>query len=64
LEDLDKANVLEPNHVVTLTISGNVKYMLDDYQGTLEDFDNANVLEANTAFTWKTCGNFKRMLKA
>jgi hypothetical protein len=31
LEDLDKANVLEPNDVFILTIHGNVKYMLDDY---------------------------------
>jgi len=37
LEDLDKADVFEPNNVVILTSCGNVKRMLDDYQGALQD---------------------------
>jgi len=35
LEDLDKADVLEPNNAFTLTIRGDVKSMLNDYQGAL-----------------------------
>jgi hypothetical protein len=54
LQDLDKANVLEPNNVFTLTIRGDVKYSLDDYKGALEDLDKVDVHEANDAFTLKT----------
>jgi len=35
LEDLDKANVLEPNNAFTPKTRENVKYQLDDYQGAL-----------------------------
>jgi hypothetical protein len=35
LEDLDKANVLEPYNVFTLGICGNVKMFLANYQRTL-----------------------------
>jgi len=35
LEDLDKADVLEPNNAFTLRTRGIVKNMLDDYQGAL-----------------------------
>jgi tetratricopeptide (TPR) repeat protein len=49
LEDLDKADVLEPNNASTLRSRGCVKMMLKDYQGALEDLDKANVLEPNNA---------------
>jgi regulator of sirC expression with transglutaminase-like and TPR domain len=39
LEDLDKANVLEPNNAFTLTNRGKIKRMLEDKQGALEDLD-------------------------
>ncbi len=51
LEDLDKADVLEPNNVFTLQSCEDVKKMLEDYQGALEDLDKADVLEPNNAFT-------------
>jgi len=51
LEDLNKADVLEPNNAFTLRCRGDVKRMLKDYQGALEDLDKANVLEPNNAFT-------------
>ncbi|KAH8955755.1 hypothetical protein BDL97_07G003500 [Sphagnum fallax] len=54
LEDLDKADVLEPNDAFTLSVRGKVKRMLDDYQGALEDLDKADVLEPNHAFTLTT----------
>jgi len=59
LEDLDKANVLDPNNASTLRSRGNVKYMLDDYQGALEDLDKVNVLEPNNASTLKSHGDVK-----
>jgi tetratricopeptide (TPR) repeat protein len=51
LEDLDKANVLEPNNAFFLRSCGEVKRNLKDYQGALEDLDKADVLEPNNAFT-------------
>jgi len=62
LEDLDKADVLEPNNVFTLRSRGKVKYMLDDNQRALEDFDKANVLEPNNAITLMSCGIVKYTL--
>jgi hypothetical protein len=50
LEDLDKADVLEPNNAFTLRCHGNVKRMLEDCQGALEDLDKVDVLEPNNAF--------------
>jgi len=51
LEDLEKADVFEPNDAFILRSHGNVKKMLKEYQGTLEDLDKADVLEPNDAFT-------------
>jgi len=51
LEDLDKADVLEPNNAFTLRIRGDVKRILNDYQGALEDLDEADVLEPNDVYT-------------
>jgi serine/threonine protein kinase len=62
LEDLDKADVLEPNNAFTLTSRGNVKETLKEYQGALEDLDKANVLEPNNAFILTSRGNVKYML--
>jgi tetratricopeptide (TPR) repeat protein len=62
LEDLDKADVLEPNDAFTLRNRGVVKMMLKEYQGALEDLDKADVLEPNHAFTLTIRGNVKYML--
>jgi len=59
LEDLDKADVFEPNNASTLRDRGNVKYMLDDYQGALEDLDKADVLEPNNPVTLISCARIK-----
>jgi hypothetical protein len=40
-----------------LTICGNVKRVLKDYEGALEDLDEAHVLDPNNAFTWTICGH-------
>ncbi len=63
MEDLEKADVLEPNNALTLRTRGNVKYMLHDYQEALEDVDKADVLEPSDAFTLRSRGNVKMMLK-
>jgi tetratricopeptide (TPR) repeat protein len=60
LEDLDKANVLQPNNADTLKVCGAIKRMLNDYQGALEDLDKANVLQPNNADTLKVRGAIKR----
>jgi tetratricopeptide (TPR) repeat protein len=62
LEDLDNADVLEPNNASTLRIHGDVKRMLKDYQGALEDIEKADVFEPNNAFTLSTYGCVKCML--
>jgi len=56
-----KAHVLEPNNVSILSNRGNVKMLLEDYQGALQDLDKANVLEPNNAFILKTHGDAKRV---
>jgi tetratricopeptide (TPR) repeat protein len=63
LNDLDKADVLEPNDAFTLRSRGDVKKMLKDYQGALNDLDKADVLEPNHAFTLRSRGNVKRILE-
>jgi len=62
LQDLDKADVLEPNNAFTLANRGRIKYMLKEYKGALEDLDKADVLEPNNAFTLKTRGDVKYRL--
>jgi tetratricopeptide (TPR) repeat protein len=59
LEDLDKADVLEPNNAFTLRTRGDVKMILREYRGALEDLDKVNVIEPNNAFTLKSCGDVK-----
>jgi tetratricopeptide (TPR) repeat protein len=54
LEDLDKANILEPNNAFTLSVRGDVKRMLDDYQGALEDLHKADVLKPKNAIILTT----------
>jgi tetratricopeptide (TPR) repeat protein len=63
LEDLDKADVLQPNNAFTLRICGDVKRILKDYHGTLEDLDKADVLEPNDEFTLQARGDVKRIFK-
>jgi hypothetical protein len=55
LEDLDKANVLQPNNAINLRRCGDVKRLL-------EDLDKANVLERYNVFTSGICGNVKMFL--
>jgi tetratricopeptide (TPR) repeat protein len=63
LEDLDKANVLEPNNAFTLMIRGDVKRNLEDYVGALEDLDKVDVLEPNNASTLRIRRDVKRNLE-
>jgi tetratricopeptide (TPR) repeat protein len=63
LNDLDKADVLEPNNAFTLRSRGDVKKMLKNYEGALNDLDKADVLEPNHAFTLRSRGDVKKMLK-
>jgi serine/threonine protein kinase len=62
LEDLDKADVLEPNNAFILRNRGRVKYMMNDYQGALEDLDKADVLEPNNALILMNHADVKCML--
>ncbi|KAH9547401.1 hypothetical protein CY35_11G032700 [Sphagnum magellanicum] len=62
LEDLDKADVLQPNKACILKIRGDVKRFLKDYQGALEDLDKADVFEPNNASTLGIRGNVKSKL--
>jgi hypothetical protein len=62
-DDLDKANVLEPNNASTFTSHERVTYMLNDYQRPLDDLDKADVFEPNNAFTLRSRGNVKGMLQ-
>jgi serine/threonine protein kinase len=62
LEDLDKADVLEPHNAFTLRSRGDVKRMLKEYQEALEDLDKADVIEPNNVFTLMSCGTIKYML--
>jgi tetratricopeptide (TPR) repeat protein len=63
LEDLDKANDVEPNNAFTLGHRGDVKRMLKDFQGALEDLNMAHVLDPSNAFTLRIRGDVKRMVK-
>jgi tetratricopeptide (TPR) repeat protein len=47
----------------TLRWRGDVKRMLEDYQGALDDLDKADVFEPNNAFTLRSRGDVKRILK-
>jgi hypothetical protein len=47
LEDLDKADVLELNNTFTLTICGDVQYILDDYQRASEAIEKVHHLQPN-----------------
>jgi tetratricopeptide (TPR) repeat protein len=60
LEDLDKANVLEPSNAFILQIRGNVKRMLKDYQGAFKDLDKVNVFQTNDTLTLKSPEPIKR----
>jgi tetratricopeptide (TPR) repeat protein len=62
LEDLDKADVLEPNNASTLRIRAIVKTVLKECQGALEDLDKADVFEPNNASTLTIRGDVKYML--
>ncbi len=50
LENLDKANGLEPSNAFTFSDHEDVKMKLKDYQGTLEDVDKAHVFKQNLFF--------------
>jgi tetratricopeptide (TPR) repeat protein len=63
LEDLDKADVLEPNNIFTLQCCGNVKMILKDYQRALKDLDKVDVFEPNNAFTLQWRGDVEGLLR-
>jgi hypothetical protein len=48
--------------VFTLRICGDVKRLLEDYQGALKDLDKVNVLEPYNVITLGICGNVKMFL--
>jgi hypothetical protein len=51
MDDLNKANLLEPNTTFILDTLGDVKMMMNDYQGVLKDLNKVDVLEPNNPFT-------------
>ncbi len=53
------------NHITcfTLRIRGDVKRLLEDYQGALKELDKVNVLEPHNVFTLGIHGNVKRLLE-
>ncbi len=61
MEDFDKVDVFEPNNAFTLQTCGEVKRMLDDYQGALEELDKVDALKQNNAITLKPHGHVKGM---
>jgi len=56
LEDLNKANELQPNNAVTLRICGKVRLLMDKFANALEDFNKANEFEPNDALILKIWG--------
>jgi len=62
LDDLDKADVLQPNSAFILMSSVDVKYMLDDYQGALEIMDKIHHLKPNDHLILQTQKCLKWML--
>jgi len=62
LKDLNEVDNLEPNNAFILQMRGNVKNMLEDYQGALKDLDKADFFEPNNAFTLQSRGDVKRLL--
>jgi hypothetical protein len=51
MDDLNKANLLELNTTFILNTLGDVKMMMNDYQGVSKDLNETNVLEPNNPFT-------------
>jgi serine/threonine protein kinase len=62
LEDLDKADVLEPNHAFTLTTSAHTNWSLNKYQVALEAIDKFHFLKPNDDFILQTRKWLKWML--
>jgi hypothetical protein len=60
LQDLNNIDVLESNNAIILQRHGDVKRMLNDYQGALKDLDKDNFLEPNNAFTLQSRKNVKQ----
>jgi hypothetical protein len=51
--------MFEPNDACTLSMHGDVKGMLKNYQGVLEDLDKVHVFEPNNTCTLNTHGHAK-----
>jgi hypothetical protein len=47
MDDLNKANLLELNSTFILNTLGDVKMMMNDYQGVLKDLNEVDVLDPN-----------------
>jgi hypothetical protein len=54
LEDLNKANVFEPNNVFTLIIHAYTNWNLNNYQIALETMEKVHVLKPNNNFILQT----------
>jgi tetratricopeptide (TPR) repeat protein len=62
LEDLDKADVLEPNNAFTLITHANTNLSLNKYQFALETMEKVRVLEPNNYLILQTQNWWKWML--
>ncbi len=62
LEDLDKADVLEPNNAFTLIIHAYTNWSLKNYQIALETMEKVHVLEPNNHLILQTQNWLKWML--
>jgi tetratricopeptide (TPR) repeat protein len=61
-EDLDKANVLEPNNAFTLTDYAHTNWSLNNYQVALEAMDKLHRLKTTDYFILDTRKRLKWML--
>jgi tetratricopeptide (TPR) repeat protein len=62
LQDLDRADALQPNNALTLRARGDTMSMLGRYEEALQDLDRANSREPNDPFTLTVRGDTERML--
>ncbi len=63
MQDFNNVDDLDSNNAIILQRHGDVKRMLNDYQGALKDLDKADFLEPNNAFILQSHGDAKNMFK-
>jgi hypothetical protein len=56
-------SVFEANNVIILQRHGDVKRMLNDYQGALKDLNKADFLEPNNAFILQSHADVKKNVR-